>query len=730
MISEKIQVLQLFYFLLLVSICSCSQMTDANIPKKIIDVDWITLPAFKDSATVNSWLVFHKEITIEHVPATVTTQLAADSKYWLWVNDKLVTREGGLKWGPIPEGYYYDEADIAPFLKAGKNEIDVLVWYFGKDGFSHKSSGKAALQCRAADINLVTDSTWQVAIHPAFKNEGEKPVPNWRLSESNIFFDATQIETLSNSDQTLFGFDREKGSAFTLKNTLPHASRRSIPQWKDFGLRPYENQPDFPFISDGDTMFLSLPYNAQVTPYFEIESPANLTIDIRTDNYRGGGAYNIRTNYLTTDGNQRFESPAWFNGHQVRYHFPKGITVLDLKFRESGYATEFTGNFSCDDPFYNRLWQKSLRTLYVTMRDNYMDCPDRERAQWWGDVVLESGETFYAMDRQSDLLTRKAILELMNWQKDDHTIFSPVPAGNWKKELPTQMLASVGYFGIWNYYQHTGDTATIAEIYPAIKNYLNVWKTDADGLVIQREGGWTWGDWGDEKDMSIIFNGWYYLALKGFANMAGLTGHAADQEAALEKMKLLKKSFNEKYWTGTAYRSPTHKGATDDRAQALAVVTGIAPAIHYPLIRKQLETQFYASPYFEKYVLEALFQMGYPEDALSRMKKRFTPMVESELSTLWEGWDIGSAKWGGGTYNHAWSGGGLTLLSQYVAGIVPLEAGYKKVQIHPQLGNLKKVAATVDTPLGLLNVKIEKTADGLKIDYEKPDEMEVIIIDQ
>lgn len=27
-----------------------------------------------------------------------------------------------------------------------------------------------------------------------------------------------------------------------------------------------------------------------------------------------------------------------------------------------------------------------------------MDCPDRERAQWWGDEVNELGEAFYVLD--------------------------------------------------------------------------------------------------------------------------------------------------------------------------------------------------------------------------------------------------------------------------------------------------------------------------------------------
>ena len=51
----------------------------------------------------------------------------------------------------------------------------------------------------------------------------------------------------------------------------------------------------------------------------------------------------------------------------------------------------------------------SLRTLYVTMRDNYMDCPDRERAQWWGDVTNEMMMMMYSLDEQSYQLYEKGL---------------------------------------------------------------------------------------------------------------------------------------------------------------------------------------------------------------------------------------------------------------------------------------------------------------------------------
>lgn len=95
------------------------------------------------------------------------------------------------------------------------------------------------------------------------------------------------------------------------------------------------------------------------------------------------------------------------NGHEMQYILPEGVKVLDVKFRETGYDTEFTGSFSCNDPFMNELWKRSARTLYITMRDSYMDCPDRERAQWWGDEVNELGEAFYALSPSSHKLALK-----------------------------------------------------------------------------------------------------------------------------------------------------------------------------------------------------------------------------------------------------------------------------------------------------------------------------------
>ncbi len=694
---------------------------------------WIT--AVEQQNETNNWTAYNKTFKVEKVPSIALTKIACDSKYWLWINGELAVFEGQLKRGPSPSDTYYDEVDIAPYLKTGDNYISVLVWYFGKDGFSHNSSGKAALifDCQAPDFELLSDNSWEASIRREFGTAG-LPLPNFRLSESSIRYDArignfdfTQAEAKTKG----WGGSRELGKPPVAPwNNLV---KRPIPLWKNFGMKKYENQRTFPFESTGDTIVCRLPYNAQITPYFKIEAKGDEKIILLTDHYQGGGPYNVRGEYMTRKGVQEYENLGWMNGQEVYYVLPKGIKVLDLQYRETGYASEFSGSFDCNDDFYKRLWTKAERTLYVTMRDTYMDCPDRERSQWWGDMVNESGESFYALDPESRFLTKKGILELINWQREDGTIFSPIPSGNWDKELPGQMLASIGYYGFWNYYLNTGDKETIAKVYDGVKRYLDVWQLDKNGVLVKRmtdasSKGWYWGDWGTNIDKDLLMNEWYYLALKGYKNMSQLLGKQEQVTWAETTMSNFKVSFNTMFWKGDQYRSDNYKDDIDDRGQALAVVAGLADADKYKAIYKLLKTQEYASPYMEKYVCEALFLMGESEYGLERLKKRFQPMVDNkDYSTLFEGWGIGRNGYGGGSTNHAWSGGGLTILAQYVCGLYPLEPAWKKFMVKPDLGGLEFAETGNETIAGKVSVRISKIRSGMKMELVVPHGSEAIV---
>ncbi len=693
------------------------------------EAQWIT--SATHSTQANSWFCFHKNVMLPELNGDkVYANIAVDSKYWLWINGEMVVFEGGLKRGPTPRDAYFDSVEISRYLHSGENTIALLVWYFGKHGFAHNSSGRAGLifDCQAENFKILSDESWLCGYYDAYEPTSE-PHPNYRLSESNIRF---------NAQKEIEGW-REEGS----KPALPHAVavgkagvapwnalvERPIPQWRDFGIMEYESIRK-ECAEDVDIYYCRLPYNCHVTPWLDVEATAGQLIHIATDNYRGGGETNVRAEYVTREGRQQYESLGWMNGHEVVYRIPKDVKVNALRYRETGYDTDFAGGFTCDDEFLNRLREKALRTLYVTMRDTYMDCPDRERSQWWGDEVNELGEAFYAVDLEGHKLARKGILELVNWQREDGVLFSPCPSGVWRNELPAQMLASVGWYGFYTYYLYSDDESIVSLVYEPVKRYLHeVWSLDDEGLVVTRHGDWSWGDWGDNVDLDLLLNCWYYLALKGEREFAAILGKEDDVARVEAIMRGMEASFNRHFWNGKEYRSPSYKGATDDRGQAMAVLAGFAQKEQYPQLREVLLREYHASPYMEKYVGEALMVMGYAEDALARTRERFAAMVNHPMyTTLWEGWGIGKEGFGGGTTNHAWSGGTLTLLSQYVAGIAPIEPGFKSFAISPQMANLNEVKAEVVTHYGVIKVDIRRKNDKLHMTFEVPEGTEAYVV--
>lgn len=709
----------IFFFMLFISGYIYAQ-DDNNVAK------WITT-ADNNVNEPNRWIAFRKDFTVNNVPSKALAQIAVDSKYWLWINGNMVIFEGNLKRGPNPRDTYHDEIDIAPFLKKGENKIAILLWYFGKEGFSHKSSGKAGMifNLNQNGLKLVSDNSWLCKIHPAFGNTGE-PHPNFRLPESNIRFDANSDivnwQVADCKSQFNFGQAIEIG----LWGDAPWNSlvKRPIPMWKDFGIKSvkFERRKGVGM----DTIIARFPYNMQMTPILDItDKDGGSLIHIATDHLYGGSDAGVRAEYITQKGKQTYESLGWMNGHKLILTLPSNVSVNQIKYRETGYNGEPIGYFSCDDDFYIRFWEKALRTLYVNMRDTYFDCPDRERAQWWGDEVVLMGESFYTYSISVHNLMRKGIHELVDWQKEDGTLHSPIPEGNYGTELPDQMLAAIGHYGFWNYYMNTGDKQTIKDVYPGVKRYLDLWKLDETGLTAFRDAGWTWGDWGDNRDIRLIFAGWHYLALRSAAAMAELLGYANEADEYRAIMEKVKYGYN-RCWNGTAYRHPDYNGQTDDRVQALAVISGIADKLKYNDILKLLKTEFHASPYMEKYVMEALFMIGEGKYALERTKQRFTPMVNNkEYTTLFEGWEIGG--YGGGTVNHAWSGGALTVIAQYLCGIYPLEAGYKVFKITPDPASFKTASIGVPTIAGMIKSEFVSTDKEFTLKVSIPKHTEAVI---
>ena len=677
----------------------------------------------KDNLTEkNVWMCLSKKVNLERKPEELIAHISADSKYWLYINGETVVFEGNVKRGPDKNSGYYDSIDIAPYLKKGENSVCALVWYWDNEtSYSYNSSGQGGFIFEAIneDITIISDESWKVKRNSAYIDSALYP-PNYRLPEYSIYFDAREdmgdwtnvaydVSSWENATEYAVGGDGVYGSLYP----------RGIPFLKDYGLKDYENSKEYEnYTVDGlfgEKITVDIPYNAQLTPYLKVIAPEGKKIRITTENTLIGA---VSTTYITKEGEQEFESLGWFNGEHITYKIPKGVTVVSLKYRETGYDSSFSGDFKCGDEFLDSLWQKSLRTLYVTMRDNFMDCPDRERAQWWGDVTSEMIMTMYSMDSNSYLLYQKGVEAMLSHIDDTKVLQTVVPISGDYFELPVQQLA--GIVGFMTYYEYTGDRAFIKKVYDASLDYLKLWEIGENNLVVHRSGSWDWPDWGSKADMTAIENAWYYYALCVTEEMAKLLGKDEDALFISERKDTIAKGYKT-LWTEDGYRSEDAKKC-DDRANALAVLSGLADKEQYGTIVNVLTSTKNSSPYMEYYVLEALCKMGEYEATRDRIKDRYEGMMCEDYSTLWEFWD----SWRG-TKNHAWSGGPLVIMSKHFAGITPLEAGYEKVKIHPQYNLSDSMICTVPSVKGLITLSFEKADRDYAIDLTLPQNLNAVL---
>ena len=669
----------------------------------------------------NVWMCLNKKVTLDKLPKKLVADISADSKYWLYINGEAVVFEGGVKRGPNENGSYYDSIDIAPYLRKGENSICALVWYWDDEtSYSYNSSGQGGFLFEAVNegVTIISDKSWRVKRSSAYVDSALYP-PNYRLPEYSIYFDARE-----DNGWLIEGYDFSAWANATEydvggKGAYGKLYPRGIPFLKDYGLKDYENSKDYENYTVskafGEKITVDIPYNAQLTPYLKIIAPAGEKIRITTENTLIGA---VSTTYITKEGEQEFESLGWFNGEHITYKIPKDVTIVSLKYRETGYDSSFCGDFKCDDEFMNSLWQKSLRTLYVTMRDNFMDCPDRERAQWWGDVTSEMIMTMYSMDSNSYLLYQKGVEAMLSHVDDTKVLQTVVPISGDYFELPVQQLA--GIVGFLTYYEYTGDKAFVEKVYGASLDYLKLWEIGENNLVVHRSGSWDWPDWGNKADMTAIENAWVYYALSATEEMARVLGKKEDISFITERKETISKGYKA-LWTEEGFRSDDVK-EPDDRANALAVLSGLADKEQYATIKNVLTTTQNSSPYMEYYVLEALCKMGEYEVARDRIKDRYEGMMNEDYSTLWEFWD----EWRG-TKNHAWSGGPLVIMSKHFAGITPTAAGYEKVKIDPQYTLSDNMNCTVPSVKGLITLDYKNNNGQYAINLTIPQGMKAVL---
>lgn len=662
------------------------------------------------TTSVNSYVAFRKTFSLDKVPAEAVANIAAESKYYLWMNEELAVFDGASKRGATPYDGFYEQIDLADYLKQGENTLVILVSYNGRGGNSSVDPGKAGLlfEMQAGDQTIVSDSSFKANRLRAYRNQGLLGAdwPNYSqssmLAEWNVYYDARE----SVGDYTASDFDDSSWEGATVvceagAQPFNDTYLSVIPLMKfDKEYTFLESEYIGQKLTQDTIITIDLPENMQFSPYFELTAESSgLRFTYYTNTLTSQGIDSFRDDYVTAGGAQTYESLPWRSGSQLIIEAPAGITFTKIGYRRSGYDSERSGSFVTENEDVNTLWEKAVNTLLICMRDTYMDCPERERSPYIGDAANQIGETFYSLDENSWAMTKKTILNIIGWTKTDNCIplRSPSLATN---ENPVQTLNFL--VSVYEYLLYTGDEATVRLFYPVAVNYLKLWELNDDGSIVYRDGTFMWVDWGDGADAQVLQNCWYYYALSSTQKLAKALGISSDETFFTERIQKVAAGFAKfkkqgGYSSGTAY---------DDRANAMAVVSGLAEEDMYDEILNVLTTTYGASPYMEKFVEEALCLMGEYEACLTRMLTRYQPMIDDKDSTLWELWEKDA-----GTINHGWTGGSLTVLSKYFGGISPESAGYESYSVR-LTDVFSSLSMDVVTPKGNLFYSMQRAEDG------------------
>ena len=456
--------------------------------------------------------------------------------------------------------------------------------------------------------------------------------------------------------------------------------------------------------------------------------------------------------YICKNGEQTYSPHFTYMG--FRYAGVSGIDPEDLELTALVLHSELerTGEFICSNELLNKLNENIRWGGLSNFVDIPTDCPQRdERMGWTGDAAVFASTACYNFD-MSRFYDK--------WLRDQSA--EQGPGGGFPMVIPQQgdewTVCATSCWGDscilvpWAEYLARGDLELLKRQYPTMKRFLKAVKGWANLLSLGHSR-YIWGyppfhfgDWcapGGDFMFWVMRAKW--VGTSYFANSCGIMAKIAallgeNQDAAYYE-KLRKKiilAHRKKLTDGkgklknefqTAYTLPLHFGMTEGK-ETEAMADNLAA-----LLKKnnyKVGTGFPGTPY----LLFALSDHNHLEDAYRVLLQEECPgwlyAVKAGATTMWERWDAlkpdGTVNMGTGgddggmvSFNHYANGAVGDWMYRRVAGIEPIEGGYRKFCIAPMPGGgLTNAYGCIMSPYGKISSRWEITDDIFTITVEVP----------
>jgi hypothetical protein len=237
-------------------------------------------------------------------------------------------------------------------------------------------------------------------------------------------------------------------------------------------------------------------------------------------------------------------------------------------------------------------------------------------------------------------------------------------------------------------------------------------------------------------------------AVQCLDGMAGVARRVGDWESAnawVEVAASVKTAINELLWNDTLgnyavdISTPEVYGVS---ATAFALTSGVANGTQIKLCIEGLEglrqgpgyldtsdtdNTTKISPNTNGFLLDALLQHGHTKQAIFLLDNLWDAMISNEEFRSGAPWEYVSQSLEPGldsftSLSHPWSGAPTYALTNYVAGIRPVEFGFRRWIVNPLVSglNVTSASATVNTPYGYLSATWELADSQLSVTITAP----------
>ena len=479
------------------------------------DAQWIAAP----DGPVRDYdvLYFRKPLSLPSIPAHFLVHISADNRYELHVNGKRVSAGPALA---DVHHWRYETVDLAPYLKAGNNQVAAIVWNFGTYAPVSQMSSQTAFLVSAEDPKNAA------AINTGSDSEKTPPADGWLVSrekgrtlpppENRGFYYAAGAPEMIDGTKVQWDWDAPSVAnaadwhpARNVGRAAPEGAQDSPTTWilhknelppmqytpvsaghivRVSGAASLEHKPleklldkpltipansDTTLLLDRDvltTAFPSLSLSGGRDAALHLTYAEALYDDKGEKGNRnqiaGRHISGIEDTILTDGGDHTYRTLWWRTWRYLQIEVKTGaqpLTLEKLGAFYTAYPFQQQAKFESNDPELTRIWDTGWRTAQLCSHETYMDTPYWEQLQYIGDTRIQALISYAVTG--DDRLGRQAMLAYRDSVLTDGLTQSRYPS-SLTQVIPPFSLLWIGM--LHDYWMWRPDTAaaTPAASYP------------------------------------------------------------------------------------------------------------------------------------------------------------------------------------------------------------------------------------------------------------------------